>query len=148
MKLHDVVDEVATTAEHMLGKEALEIETDLPVSPFGIEEIDNAPYDEPPSNPKELDQDLAIARPVLARSTTASSAPALVVKVPTSERSGLLSRFLLLYEAEEPKHYPRNIKWWITLEIALAAVAAPMGSSIILRKHMFTGFMSSISDWK
>ena len=56
------------------------------------------------------------------------------VKVPRSERRGLLGRFALLAEITEPKHYPRSTKWWITFIVASAAIAAPMGSAIILRK--------------
>lgn len=146
MKKHDVADEVAFTAEHMLGKEAVELGIDVSESPLRVEEIDNTAYDEPSANQQERDQDTATARPVLVRSTTTSSAPVNVVKIPIGERSGLLSRLSLLYEAEEPKHYPRNIKWWITFEIALAAVAAPMGSSIILRKHKLPASHLQFSD--
>ncbi|KAK4692634.1 hypothetical protein P7C71_g4613, partial [Lecanoromycetidae sp. Uapishka_2] len=53
------------------------------------------------------------------------------VKVPRAQRRGLFGRFALVAEVEEPKHYPRRTKWWITFVIALAAVAAPMGSAII-----------------
>lgn len=69
-------------------------------------------------------------RPELSRVV---SKPFSLRKVPVSQRSGWLSRCSLLYEAEEPKGYPRSVKWFITFEIALAAVAAPMGSAIILR---------------
>lgn len=55
-------------------------------------------------------------------------------KVPLKHRAGLLARFSLLYEAEEPKNYPRRIKWYITFIIGVAALSAPMGSSIILRR--------------
>lgn len=77
---------------------------------------------------------VAEARPALSHtvSTTSSVVPA-VVKVPRGKRTGLLASWTLLYEAEEPKHYPRKIKWLITFMIALAAVSAPMGSSIVLR---------------
>ncbi|CAF9915250.1 MAG: hypothetical protein HETSPECPRED_002341 [Heterodermia speciosa] len=54
------------------------------------------------------------------------------VKIPRSKRQGLFARFCLLAEVEEPKHYPRRTKWFITFIIALAAAAAPLGSSIIL----------------
>lgn len=57
-----------------------------------------------------------------------------VKKVPVSERHGLLGKICLLYEAEDPKAYPHKIKWFITLTVALAAAAAPLGSSILLRK--------------
>lgn len=53
------------------------------------------------------------------------------VKVPRSQRRGLFGRFSILAEVEEPKHYPRRTKWYITFVVALAAVAAPMGSAII-----------------
>ena len=55
------------------------------------------------------------------------------VKVPHSKRRGLFGRFTIVAEVEEPKHYPRRIKWFITFVIALAAVAAPLGSAIIFR---------------
>ena len=57
------------------------------------------------------------------------------VKVPRSKRRGLFGRFTIVAEVEEPKHYPRRTKWFITFVIALAAVAAPMGSTIIFRKN-------------
>ena len=56
------------------------------------------------------------------------------VEVPRSLRRGLFGRFTLLAEITEPKHYSRGVKWWITFIVALAAIAAPMGSAIILRK--------------
>ncbi len=57
------------------------------------------------------------------------------VPVPRSQRRGLFGRFALLAEVTEPKHYSRGTKWWITFIVASAAIAAPMGSAIILRKH-------------
>ena len=55
------------------------------------------------------------------------------IKVPRSRRRGLFGRFTLLAEVEEPKHYARSTKWFITFNIALAALAAPLGSAIIFR---------------
>ncbi|MCJ1419877.1 hypothetical protein MMC32_006233 [Xylographa parallela] len=52
------------------------------------------------------------------------------VKTPRSQRRGLLARFAILAEVEEPKHYSRRSKWFITFVVALAAVAAPIGSAI------------------
>ncbi|KAL8942341.1 MAG: hypothetical protein Q9216_001723 [Gyalolechia sp. 2 TL-2023] len=63
--------------------------------------------------------------------TTASTHPA-PVKLPKSQRRGLLGRFTLVAEVEDPKSYLRSTKWYITFVVALAAVAAPMGSAIIL----------------
>ncbi|KAI9881485.1 MAG: hypothetical protein M1830_000048 [Pleopsidium flavum] len=52
------------------------------------------------------------------------------VKVPRSDRRGLFGRFTILAEVEEPKHYGRRTKWFVTFIVALAAAAAPMGSAI------------------
>ena len=71
--------------------------------------------------------------PAISRSISTQSKPLSLRKVPVSQRNGWLSRLSLLYEAEEPKSYPRKVKWFITFEVAIAAIAAPMGSAIILR---------------
>ncbi|OAT08682.1 MFS multidrug resistance transporter [Blastomyces gilchristii SLH14081] len=52
------------------------------------------------------------------------------VVVPRNKRRGLLGRLALLPEVEDPQKYPRKTKWLITLIIAIAAVAAPLGSAI------------------
>lgn len=80
------------------------------------------------------DDEEAQRRPPLNRVASGQSVLVPVVRIPRAERTGLLGRFSILYEAEEPKNYPRKIKWFITLWIAMAAVTAPMGSSIILRE--------------
>ena len=64
--------------------------------------------------------------------TTESTCPA-PEKIPKSQRRGLLGRFTLVAEVTEPKDYRRATKWYITFVVALAAVAAPMASGIILR---------------
>ncbi len=56
------------------------------------------------------------------------------VKVPRSKRRGLFGRFAIVAEVEEPKHYARKTKWFLTFNIALAALAAPLGSAIIFRE--------------
>ena len=69
-----------------------------------------------------------------ARGTTiASSIASAPAKVPRSKRRGLFGRFSILAEVEEPQNYLRKTKWYITFVIAMAAVAAPLGSAIILR---------------
>ncbi|KAM0464965.1 hypothetical protein ACHAPV_001957 [Trichoderma viride] len=50
--------------------------------------------------------------------------------VPRSQRRGLLSQFSVVPEAESPYEYKNSTKWGITLTIALATAAAPLGSSI------------------
>jgi hypothetical protein len=60
------------------------------------------------------------------------------VKVPRSQRRGLLGRFTLVAEVENPYDYSDRLKWFITFIVAFAAAAAPMGSSIIFRKSYST----------
>ena len=62
------------------------------------------------------------------------SATPVAVKVPRSQRRGLFGKFTILAEVEEPKHYPRRTKWFITFVVAMAAMAAPLGSAIFFRK--------------
>ncbi|KAM5433182.1 hypothetical protein MferCBS31731_007179 [Microsporum ferrugineum] len=54
------------------------------------------------------------------------------VIVPRSRRRGLFGSLTLLAEVENPKHYSRKAKWFITFVVAVAAGAAPMGSAIFL----------------
>lgn len=55
------------------------------------------------------------------------------VVVPRGRRRGLFGSLTLLAEVENPKHYNRKSKWFITFVVAVAAAAAPMGSAIFLR---------------
>ncbi|KAL8794142.1 MAG: hypothetical protein Q9195_003327 [Heterodermia aff. obscurata] len=102
------------------AKNASERESDAPSSaPSTIHEDAYQPQ-------TEKDVELAQAGP-----RPESVAPS-AVKVPRSKRRGLFAQFCVLAEVEEPKHYARKTKWFVTFIIALAAVAAPLGSSIIL----------------
>lgn len=58
--------------------------------------------------------------------------PAIVV--PRMKRRGLFGQLTLVAEVEDPKTYPRKMKWFITFIVAVAAAAAPMGSSIFFRE--------------
>ena len=58
------------------------------------------------------------------------------VKVPRSQRRGLFGRFAILAEVEEPKNYSSTTKWYITTVVALAGIAAPVGSAIIFRMNL------------
>lgn len=55
------------------------------------------------------------------------------VKVPRSKRRGLLGRFALVAEVENPYDYNNKLKWFITFIVAFAAAGAPLGSSIFFR---------------
>jgi hypothetical protein len=61
------------------------------------------------------------------------SRPRPIKIVPRAERRGLFASLTLVPEVEEPIDYARSTKWFLTLVVGLAAVAAPMGSSIVLR---------------
>lgn len=52
-------------------------------------------------------------------------------KVPRSHRRGLFGRLTILAEVEDPKLYPRATKWFITFVVAIAGMAAPLGSTIV-----------------
>ncbi|KAG5363791.1 Quinidine resistance protein 3 [Yarrowia sp. B02] len=52
--------------------------------------------------------------------------------VPKSERRGLLAALCVVPEVTEPRDYPSNIKWFLTGVVSLAAMAAPLGTSIML----------------
>ncbi|KAG5362447.1 Quinidine resistance protein 3 [Yarrowia sp. C11] len=52
--------------------------------------------------------------------------------VPKHERRGLLATFCVVPEVTDPRDYPSNIKWFLTAVVSLAAMAAPLGTSIML----------------
>ena len=54
--------------------------------------------------------------------------------VPRSQRRGLLARLAVIPETNRPYDYPNKTKWLITLIVAIAAAAAPLGSAIFFRK--------------
>lgn len=64
--------------------------------------------------------------------------PAIVV--PRLKRRGLLGQFTLVAEIENPKTYPRKMKWFITFIVAVAAAAAPSGSAIFFRELTLSRF--------
>jgi len=76
--------------------------------------------------------ELQLAQPSKSRSSSVRSRPLSII--PRSKRRGILARLAWIPEVERPYDYKRGTKWLITLVVALAAAAAPMGSSILLRK--------------
>ena len=54
--------------------------------------------------------------------------------VPRSKRRGLLGRLSIIPEVDRPYDYANGTKWLITLIVALAAAAAPLGSAIFFRE--------------
>lgn len=79
-----------------------------------------------------------LERPPVTRSKSRSSSTRSrpIVLIPSAERRGLLGRFTIVAEVENPYFYSRRTKWFITFLVALAAAAAPMGSAILLREFI------------
>lgn len=75
--------------------------------------------------------------------STTSSIYRDAIIVPRSKRRGLLARFAIVAEVEEPHDYAHKTKWLVTFVVAVAGAAAPMGSSIILRKYTKHSFFQS-----
>jgi multidrug resistance protein len=69
-------------------------------------------------------------RPATLSRTTSVLPDAILV--PRTERRGLLARFTLIPEVENPYHYTRKTKWFLTFIVAFCAMAAPMGSAIVM----------------
>lgn len=69
-------------------------------------------------------------RPVTLSRTTSVLPDAIIV--PRSQRRGLFARFALIPEVENPVHYARKTKWFLTFIVAFCAMAAPMGSAIVM----------------
>lgn len=65
----------------------------------------------------------------LSRTSTVPPDP---IPIPRPHRRGLLSHLTLIPEISQPTHYPRPTKWLITSLVALCAMAAPLGSAIVM----------------
>ncbi|KAG8625029.1 hypothetical protein KVT40_006780 [Elsinoe batatas] len=65
-----------------------------------------------------------------------------VIKIPRSQRRGLLARFAVIPEVENPYDLPNRDKWVITAVVSLSAVAAPMGSTLV-----FPGLIEIVNDF-
>ena len=63
-------------------------------------------------------------------------------------RTGFLSFLVIVPPIANTTHYNRRTKWMLTIIVALAALAAPLGSNILLRKWSTKSFLFStpISD--
>ncbi|KAH8711799.1 major facilitator superfamily domain-containing protein [Phaeosphaeriaceae sp. PMI808] len=70
------------------------------------------------------------SRPGILSRTTSVTIDAIIV--PRAQRRGLLAQFALIPEVENPVHYTRKTKWVLTSIVAFCAMAAPMGSAIVM----------------
>jgi hypothetical protein len=68
-----------------------------------------------------------------SRSSSVRSRPLIIVA--RSKRRGLLGRLTIIPEVENTYAYTNKTKWVITLIVAMAAAAAPLGSAIFYRKY-------------
>ncbi|KAI8931045.1 hypothetical protein NX059_012056 [Plenodomus lindquistii] len=82
------------------------------------------------ANANPSDSKTPNANPItLSRTTTRVPDP---VPVARPHRRGLLSHLTLVPEITNPTHYPRRTKWFLTFLVAFCAMAAPMGSAIVM----------------
>lgn len=67
---------------------------------------------------------------------------------PVPLRTGFLSFLVIIRPIANSTHYSRGTKWMLTIIVSLAALAAPLGSNILLRKWWtsFSFFFPSIPD--
>ncbi|KAJ5779609.1 Major facilitator superfamily domain general substrate transporter [Penicillium paradoxum] len=87
-------------------------------------DIDN---DGASSIPTDDEHDPEDIRPRLERQSTEIGPP---IKVARLKRRGLFGQLAMVAEVEDPKTYPRKMKWFITFIVAVAGATAPMGSAI------------------
>ncbi|KAF2502687.1 MFS general substrate transporter [Lophium mytilinum] len=64
--------------------------------------------------------------------TQASSIASTAHHVDGRHRRGLFASLALIPEVTNPYHYPRRTKWMITVLVAIAGMAAPLGSAIVM----------------
>ncbi|KAJ5082823.1 hypothetical protein N7532_011866 [Penicillium argentinense] len=98
------------------------------ITTSGEQEIDGVHPRSPGSSivSEEEKTDLENPAPLSRQSTQIGPA----VVVPRLKRRGLFGQLTLVAEVENPKTYPRKMKWFITFIVAVAGATAPMGSSI------------------
>lgn len=104
-----------------------------------VESIDAVPDQLLTPNGILVDEEAAATVPmgrVRSQASSARSKPLSIV--PRLKRRGFLAQLTLIPEVERPYDYPNKVKWTITVFIALAACAAPMGSAIFYRKRIYT----------
>ena len=64
------------------------------------------------------------------------------MRVPRSQRRGLLAQLQLIPELTNPYHHSNPTKWLITTIVALAATTSSSGSSIFYRKSCSSPILS------
>ena len=88
---------------------------------------------EPLKGEPSVAADLTSCHPTQSRASSRRSRRP--VPVPRSERRGLFASLAIVPEVESPYDYKNSTKWGITLTVALATAAAPLGSTIFYREQ-------------
>lgn len=108
-----------------------EKDTELQQSETVMESSDNSTTSDHSTNKTEQPKPPDTKQRPAELTRTTSVLPDAVV-IPRSQRRGLLARFTLIPEVENPEHYARKTKWLITFIVAFCAMAGPMGSAIVM----------------
>lgn len=69
------------------------------------------------------------------RSRASSTRSRALSVVSRSHKRGLFAQLALVPEVNRPFDYSNKVKWTITIFVAIAAAAAPLGSAIFFRKY-------------
>lgn len=69
------------------------------------------------------------------RSRASSTRSRALSVVPRARRRGLFAQLALVPEVNRPYDYSIRVKWTITIFVAIAAAAAPLGSAIFFREY-------------
>ena len=85
------------------------------------------------SEVEEDDQDATPEQIARSRSRASSVRSKAVTIVERKYRRGMLGKFSITPEVTRPIEYDRRTKWVITMTVAGAAAAAPLGSAIFFR---------------
>lgn len=130
----DPIEVAAQDLDHKSPRESLPPESGEKISGHVDMEASNSSTEPPSSDDEKAELKKEGSKIVDPESSEAEETVPAPVKIPRAQRRGLFGRFTLVAEVEEPKHYPRKTKWFITFIVAFAAIAAPMGSAIIFRE--------------
>lgn len=123
-----------------VGKEISHRDSPIEIGHSKYEDTDSGATEKsghslPASQRSEIQQMPVVAvHPQQPKSHSSFTGSRSISIVPRSKRRGLLGRFTIIPEVERPIEYQRKQKWLITMFVALAAAAAPMGSAIFYRK--------------
>ncbi|KAI0595868.1 major facilitator superfamily transporter multidrug resistance [Biscogniauxia sp. FL1348] len=118
------------TTDRSLGetaeKQFVEAAPEYPPPPVS----DAPPSDEDAEGPEAGGGGPTAASERRPQSLASSTRSRPLVVVPREKRRGLFAELALLPEVERPFDYDHKVKWTLTIFIAVAACAAPMGSAI------------------